>query len=374
MTAKAIAVRVPRETVNDETVILVEWKAKEGELVKSGQVVAEIETSKAVLEVTAPETGFLRPRFKKAEKVGVGEVLFFLTDDPSSPVPRDPHAEAAARAVPSEDQRFSAKAQALINKHQIDKKSFEGMKLVRERDVLAVIAARGTGSRAANAEALGVPTRRELLPERKVTEIRYLSAGQNAGLASSVSILCPTRGLREKARRRSDWGGSLTGVIVLEAAKLLRKFPAFNAFYEAGAIHYYERVNIGIVIDAGRGIQVPVIHDADRRNLPDIVTALQKRLTGYFLDEKDVAAVSGGTFTFTDLSAEGAFGLIPLINYRQSAILSIGGEFFPPDCRSGIFQLTLTFDHRLTEGRAASMFLRELADRIKDYEEESGER
>jgi pyruvate/2-oxoglutarate dehydrogenase complex dihydrolipoamide acyltransferase (E2) component len=213
-----------------------------------------------------------------------------------------------------------------------------------------------------------VPIRQESLPQRKLTEIRYLSGGQNRALTSSVSVLCQTKGLRDSARLRPDWGYSLTPVIIFEVAQLLRKYPVFNASYKDRAAHYYETVNIGFAIDAEKGLSIPVIPKADHKTVEEIagltLDALRRYIEGN-LNTKDIAQ---GTFTITDLSAEGVLGIRPLINYCQCAILALGGEFSLPGARAGIYELSLTFDHRLTEGRAAAIFLRELKERLETYE------
>jgi hypothetical protein len=77
---------------------------------------------------------------------------------------------------------------------------------------------------------------------------------------------------------------------------------------------------------------------------------------------------AGGTFTITDLSNDGVLTFHPLINQGQSAILGIGAEFFPPGSREGFFNLILSFDHQLSEGRSAARLLRDLAQRLQAYE------
>lgn len=363
---KAIAVHVPRETVNDEVVKLVKWLADEGALVRPGQAIAEIETSKAVLEMEAPEGGYLRHRHAIGSTIPVGAILFYLTATPSDPLPEEQSSSIAPKP-PGGDTRFSGKAQALIDEHGIDPAEFAHLGLVRESDVLALLSSRPSLLAKSGASSR-VSERSEPLPQRKVNETRYLSAGQNSGLASSVSVLCATRGLRALARRKAEWGGSLVAVLIHEAARLLPVYPPLNAWWQDGIAHYYDDVNIGVAVDSGHGIRVPVIRDAARKSLDEIVPELQELMRRSFKDGLDVDMVSDGTFTITDLSAEGVFGIAPMINYRQSAILSVGAEFFLPGVETGVFQLGLTFDHRLTEGRPASAFLRDLRERLRAIE------
>jgi pyruvate/2-oxoglutarate dehydrogenase complex dihydrolipoamide acyltransferase (E2) component len=183
-----------------------------------------------------------------------------------------------------------------------------------------------------------------------------------------VTVACRTRGFRAAARRQAAIGESATAVFVFEVARLLRKYPTFNAFYADDLIYLYEDVNVGFAIDAGRGLKVPVIHHADCKTIAEIAGEMRELLVGYLDDQLPVEALAGGTFTITDLSGEGVFAFHPLINRGQSAILGIGSEVFAPGARGGLFNLILSFDHQLSEGRTAARFLNELRQRLEWYE------
>ena len=90
-------------------------------------------------------------------------------------------------------------------------------------------------------------------------------AGQNAA-SSLISVICPTRGLKAAAQTHPELSGGPLPLILHETARLLRKYPIFNAFYDDGKVHYYDSVNIGIAMDAERGLKVPVLANADHKN------------------------------------------------------------------------------------------------------------
>ncbi len=372
MTDGAISVFIPRDTVNDEFARLVAWRAAEGERVDAGRVVAEVETSKAVLEIEAPAAGYARLSHKEGAEIPIGAVLFYITRSPDDPI-----AEAAAvadaprRTEASSETKFSRKALALLEQHRLDPKLFAHRQMVKESDVLALLGAAGTAPKGRPAaDPAGGAFRKEPLSRMKRLEVKYLTAGNVGALVSVVSVACPTRGLRAAvaAAEDSPFGGSATALIVYEVAKLLKKHPVFNAFYEEGSIHFYEAVNIGLAVDAEKGLKVPVIHDADKKEARVVAREIEDVLLDYHGDQLKVASLSGGTFTITDLSAEGVFYVQPLINQRQAAILGVGAEFIPPSGGEGFFQLILAFDHRLSEGRKAAQFLRDLRDRLEGYE------
>lgn len=433
---------IPRENVNDESATLVAWSVPEGERVAAGQPVAQVETSKAVVDLPAPVGGVLRRQARAGEDVPIGAVLGWIVavgaESPPIPPPR-PEASPAARSNPDRGRtgatngsaalplapsvrrivaeekidparvqgtgrggrltkadilahfapastvghpgpratRFSQKARALIRQLGLNEHAFEGRGLVRSRDVLpaspAVQAAAEPTSSAPPARpspvaASGVKTRSERLPRAKRTEARYLRSGFEMTLPSVVAVTCPTRGFREAAGRRSSIAGNATAIIVFEAARLLRKYPAFNAYHDAGAVHYYEDVNVGFAVDAGRGLKVPVLREADAKSITEIASEMRDLVVTYLDDALAVESLAGGTFTVTDLSGEGVTAFHPLINQGQSAILGICAEVFPPGTRSGTFNLVLAFDHQLAEGRTAARFLCELRDRLASHE------
>jgi pyruvate dehydrogenase E2 component (dihydrolipoamide acetyltransferase) len=198
-------------------------------------------------------------------------------------------------------------------------------------------------------------------------EIRHLRAAQAHTLASSVTVSCPTAGLRSLLRATGDMVSSPLPIVLYECARLLKKYPAFNAVFADGRAGYYEEVNIGLAIDYGKGLMVPVVRHADQKELSAIAEEIMDLMYRYLHQELKAEDLSGGTFVISDLSAEGVVSFAPLINQGQSAILGIGSELFPVP-GAGAFNLTLTFDHQLAEGRMAAKFVNELAERLQARE------
>jgi pyruvate/2-oxoglutarate dehydrogenase complex dihydrolipoamide acyltransferase (E2) component len=406
-------VTVPRENVNDETATLVCWYIENGQYVERGQLLAQVETSKATLEIEAPASGVVHCVVAAGAEVAIGGLICQIGGTapasaldgagaalqngaeavqaprsdavlpaPAFARPSDNHQETDAtayRAVPVTSTRLSRKAAQLAKELGLDPAQFAGRGLVRSQDVLPACGlstphamppetAAPPPSAPPDAGATGVPFRSERLPRAKRTEAKALRAAQNATLLSSVSVVCRTRGLRAAARQHATLGENATAIIIFEAARLLRSYPHFNAFHDDGTIHLYEEINIGFAVDAGRGLKVLVIHQADRKTIAEIADEMRELLVAYLSDELPLSALAGGTFTVTDLSGEGVFGFHPLVNRGQSAILGVGGEVFMPAAQEGIFNLVLAFDHQLAEGRAAARFLNELKQRLEHYE------
>jgi pyruvate/2-oxoglutarate dehydrogenase complex dihydrolipoamide acyltransferase (E2) component len=407
--SESTPVAVPRENANDETATLVSWYVASGQHVDRGQPIAQVETSKATLEIEAPVSGIVHYTIAAGAEVAIGAVICHIGDGtPAAEVPpaaaavqngeapaaplvdalREAGTDARATKVefraetPPQSTRFSKKATELIRQLGLDAAKFEGRGLVRSQDILRTLepaetsqpeAAQSTpksdeGRGAAHAAATGVSYHSQRLPRAKRTEAKAIRTAHEATLPSAVSVACRTLGLRAAAQEHASLGASATSIIVFEAARLLRKYPVFNAFYSDDQIHFYDDVNVGFAVDADRGLKVLVIRHADRKTIAEIAEEMRELVVGYLGDELPVAAMAGGTFTVSDLSGEGVFGFQPLINRGQAAILGVGGEVFLPGAREGIFNLILTFDHQLAEGRTAARFLNDLRQRLEFYE------
>lgn len=370
------AVIAPHEFVNDESVLLLQWLVKDGEQVQEGHPLVTIETSKATLDIEAPVAGYVRSYLPKGTEVKVGGIICYITEGSNDPLP--PTGESLTQTAdspplhyhsePASQSRFSRQAALLLAQHGISQEQFAGKGLVTAADVLPMINGR---SSSAESDPSSRPAqfvgRVEELPRRKKIEAKYLTAGQNV-VSSLIGVICPTRGLKAAAKAHPEMQGGPLPLILHETARLLRKYPHFNAYYDAGKVNFYDAVNIGVAIDAERGLRVPVIANADRKTIAEIRIEVENFVLGYLDDTLPVQALANGTFTITDLSGEDVFSFVPLINQRQAGILGIGAEHFPPGHSDGVFNLLLAFDHRLTEGRAAATFLRDLRDRLASYE------
>lgn len=137
-------IRVPRETVNDDSVRIVRWLAADGEAVRAAAPVVEIETSKSVLEVESPEAGCLRILRQAGDTVGIGELLGMVGE--AAPIAQPTPVASTPQATPATGagSRISKKARELIVVHRLDESAFAHLPLVREADVLAAAASRGT--------------------------------------------------------------------------------------------------------------------------------------------------------------------------------------------------------------------------------------
>ena len=152
---------------------------------------------------------------------------------------------------------------------------------------------------------------------------------------------------------------SLLEVVIFESARLLVDFPDLNGYYARDKAWQYSAVAVGFAINLGRSLRVPVVHDAATLSQREIAQAVRDLSLRYLRDELQLADLTGGTFTVTDLSSHGVEHFVPVLNQRQSAILGICAE------RVGRRELVMTFDHRMTDGMRAGTFLSKLRERLE---------
>ena len=383
--SSALPVLIPHETVNDESVRLLAWMVTSGKRVEKEDLLGEVETSKAVLEIHAPEAGFVWYTHQVNDEVPVGSPLCFITETGSeSPFETAVSPAAAPAPVPvapaiEEEQnlpaaRFTPLAARMAKELNIGLDAFPRGSMVRSADVRAKANPQAVAvplpvpvpalpEKRAQPEtyAAGVAVRWDLLSKRKIAEGRLL--GNTSSVPSLVSVNCPTAGLRSKLTASRSSGPSASALIVFETARLLRKYPAFNAVHSEGKAGFYQEVNIGYAVDGGEGLVVPVIRAADEKSLWDIHHEIKRYVDSYVQSRLQATDLSGATFTISDLSGEGVSLFIPLISRGQAAILGVGAEV------SGSFSLTLAFDHQLAEGLTAARFLQDLSGRISAYEQ-----
>ena len=151
-------IRVPRETVNDDSVRVVRWLASDGDIVRAAAAVVEIETSKSVLEVEAPEAGRLRILRGTGDMVGIGELLGTVGDVAAVPLATAPASAPQPERATDGPSNISKKARDLIAAHGLDEAAFAHLPLVREADVRAVLEARGVGASPPPATVPSTPT------------------------------------------------------------------------------------------------------------------------------------------------------------------------------------------------------------------------
>ncbi|MGM9322559.1 2-oxoglutarate dehydrogenase complex dihydrolipoyllysine-residue succinyltransferase [Deinococcus aquaticus] len=396
-----IKVPVFSESVSEGT--LLTWHKKPGDAVKRGEVLAEIETDKVVLEVTALQDGVLTSIAKQeGDTVLSEETLGVVGDAGSAPAPEAaaPEEAPAAAATPAEAPAAAAPADAArredlspavrkvvlennLNPAQIPATGPKGN--ITKADAMGAVGQQAPASTpAAPAPAASVPAGAR--PEQRVpmTRIRQRISERLKDVQNTAAILTtfnevnmqPAMDLRKKYQDQfvNKHGVKLgfMSLFVRAATEALRAFPVVNASVEGKDIIYHGFYDIGIAVASERGLVVPVLRDTEQMSLAGIEKAIggfaQKAKAGKLTLED----MSGGTFSITNGGTFGSMMSTPIINAPQSAILGMHNIIERPIAQNGqvviapMMYIALSYDHRIIDGKEAVQFLVTIKNLLED--------
>ena len=374
---------------------IVEWLKQEGDPLRKGELLLVIETDKVVTEVEAPSDGQLAKIVVPAEEerpIGAtlallaapGETLDetemarLLAQDPARP-----SAEAAAPAPhpAGERVRISPVARKLARQHDIDPATLTGTGprgRITKEDILRAaeaLAAAAAGTASAAVSSVPRPSVSETLPLTGIrgrVAARMTQSWNQIPQVTEILQVDMSASVAYRESRLEKWQGqvglrvTLNDLITRAVAVALDRHPRINATLVDQEIRVHDRVNLGVAVNLDEGLVVPVIRDADQKEVGQIAQetrelAEKARSGGLQLED-----LSDATFTITNLGGAGVELFTPIINPPQVAILGVGKIGPRPlvvedelQIRQSAY-LCLVFDHRALDGVPAARFLQEL--------------
>lgn len=418
-----IKVPVFSESVSEGT--LLSWNKKVGDAVKRGDILAEIETDKVVLEVTALQDGTLQSIAKnEGDTVLSEEVLGVLGEaGAAAPAPATPAADPAAGPVAGEQSAGGTAAQPDSSAQQGGSAGTVSgtmggngtlspavRKIVEERslDASQIVATGPKGNitkqDAASAPSISAQATQNVQPVQGITQqpttnipsgpraeqrvpmtrIRQRISERLKDVQNTAAILTtfnevnmkPAMDLRKKYQDQfvAKHGVKLgfMSLFVRAATEALKAYPVINASVEGKDIIYHGYYDLGIAVASDRGLVVPVLRDTDAQSLADIEKNIanfaQKAKAGKLTMED----MSGGTFSITNGGTFGSMMSTPIINQPQSAILGMHNIIERPIAQNGqvviapMMYLALSYDHRIIDGKDAVQFLVMIKNLLED--------
>jgi pyruvate dehydrogenase E2 component (dihydrolipoamide acetyltransferase) len=173
----------------------------------------------------------------------------------------------------------------------------------------------------------------------------------------------------------ADAGGALTvtAMLLKVVASALKTFPQFNSAVDMSAheIIFKKYIHVGVAVDTDRGLLVPVIRDADAKNIIELSAALKQLGEKARAHKLALEEMQGGTFTITNLGGYGGTYFSPIVNWPEVAILGVSRASIQPVFVEGAFQpclllpLSLSYDHRVIDGADAIKFLRWIVEALE---------
>jgi len=379
--------------------ILAKWFKKEGDLVEKGEALFEFETEKVVTEVEAPATGILRKILAPEGSVVPVAGLVAIITEPDEKLPdldqivekakitEKPTAkEEIERATEATEERtrISPLAKKLAEEHGIDIKTIKStdpLGRITKEDVMRAIDKAG----AVPSEDRGFELSKvaQIIPLTGVRKTIIERLSQSHLTAIHVTITTEVdmteitkirHRLSPEIAEKTHASLSHTDMLVKVVAMSLKEFPIVNSTIEDDEIKIYEDVNVGVAVALDSGLIVPVVRNADKKSLVEIVLCLKELVEKARQNSLSPDAVRGGTITVTNLGMYGVDVFTPIINPPESAILGVGKIAEKPVIVNGqivartMMTLSLSFDHRIIDGAVAAQFLKKLKSIIENPE------
>ena len=419
-------IRMPKMSDTMEEGVIAGWLKKVGDEVKSGDILAEVETDKATMELESYDDGFLlHVGVKDGESVPVDGVIAIIgekgenIDDILKEVSNEQNNNEAVDPKDEEEivdeddpveENLEVKEEEVKNTEDkiedinIDfsnesdriKASPLAKKLASEKGVdISMVKGSGDGGRIIKEDienfkhSENIPTKEVKLPEiyskesyeeipvsqmRKTISKRLAESKFSAPhfyLTMEIDMDNCIEG-RNKINETSDVKISFNDIIIKAAAVSLRKHPMVNASFLTDKIRVNNHIHIGVAVAVDEGLLVPVIRFADNKSLSHISTEVRNLAGKAKNKELQPSDWEGNTFTISNLGMFGIDEFTAIINPNDACILAVGGIKNTPVVKNGeivpgnVMKVTLSCDHRIVDGAIGSAFLKTLKELIED--------
>ena len=411
----ATSVVMPALEMAQETGKLVSWKKKEGEQVKKGEILLEVETDKAVVEIEAGGDGILSAvTAKQDDVVPVGQVIAWLLK-PGEAVPASASgpqmtgrkmdsapaaaavaavAEAPAAPVSIAGAKISPKARRLAREHGVDISRVKGSGPGGE--ILADDIMKAAAGAPAPAPAPAAPAP---VAARPASPPVAAPLGSDTGVVSSIGRIMAERTTQSwtqvpqfyvtravdatnmnasRARRVPDIERSHgvkvthTDILVAAVARSLRHFPRMNGSWNNVSIAMHAEVNVALAMAVENAVVTAVIKNADKLSLGDIAKERKGLTERARANRLTPADIQGATFTISNLGMMEVDAFTAIIVPPQAGILAVGAIKDQVVASGGFIgikpmvNLTLTSDHRVIDGARAAEFLNDVVAGLTD--------
>lgn len=375
-----ISIKVPTVGESITEVTLLKWTKSEGAWVDRDEVIAELESEKATFEVNAEQAGILHHKAKEGDSILIGDVLADIDETgkkPAGEIPKAPEVVATkpmspAPANASNNIKTTPVAAAIIADNKVDAtqivpSGFAGK--IMKTDVLEALS--NPGKTAFKGQALfSRSVRSEKMSNLRKTISRRLVESKNTTAMLTTFNEVDMTGIMQIRKQYKDKFKETHGInlgfmsfFTKACAIALNEWPSVNAFIDGDQVLFHDYADISIAVSTPRGLTVPVIRNVESLSMAEVEKKVIE-LAGKARDSKLTAEeLTGGTFTITNGGVFGSLMSTPIINIPQSAILGMHKIQDRPMAVNGevkilpMMYLALSYDHRIIDGRESVGFL-----------------
>ena len=376
-----LEMKVPSPGESITEVEIATWLVKDGDYVEKDQVIAEVDSDKATLELPAEESGTITLKAEEGDAVDVGQVVCLIDTsavNQSKPelsdqtnIKNEVNEPVIKKSKPESNSKSyiaSPSARKIIIEKNLEISDIIGSGKdgrVTKDDV--VNSKSSMGSPSVNSDRKETRTKLSML-RRKVAERLVTVKNETAMLTTfnevdMSSIFDLRTKYKEDFKAKHDVSLGFMSFFTLAVVRALNLFPAVNSMIDGKEMITYEYCDISIAVSGPKGLMVPVIRHAEKMSFKEVETEV-KRLAIRARDSKiTVDEMTGGTFTISNGGVFGSMLSTPILNPPQSGILGMHNIVERPVAIEGkveirpIMYLALSYDHRIIDGRESVGFL-----------------
>ena len=371
----------PGESISE--VEIASWLVSDGEFVKKDQIIAEIDSDKATLELPAEESGVISLAAEEGDVIQVGQVVCKIDISAKESIQNNVSVQKSnsAEVVKSTIKNVSEIVKKETFKEPVVSPAARKIAIERNIDINSITPT-GKGGRITKQDILlGKPamgsanqkdrpeSRQKLsMLRRKVAE-RLVSVKNETAMLTTFNevdmsnIFELRKKYKEKFKSKHGVNLGFMSFFTLASVRALKEFPAVNSMIDKQEMISYDYCDISIAVSGPKGLMVPVIRNAENMSFKDVEMEV-KKLAEKARDGKiSVDEMTGGTFTISNGGVFGSMLSTPIINPPQSAILGMHNIIERPMAINGkveirpVMYLALSYDHRIIDGRESVGFL-----------------
>ncbi len=390
-----VDIKVPSPGESISEVRIAKWLVKDGDVVSKDQVLAEIDSDKATLELSAEVEGKVQLLAKEDQTVNVGDVVVKI--DTSFKAEAKPKAQEqvqeAKKAAPSvapasAPASVSAAHATPVAKAMLDEKGVSADKVkgsgpngrITKSDVAAYVAG------GVNADAIALngwggkrdQSRVKMTTLRKKVAERLVAVKNQTAMLTTFNevdmsaVMAVREKYKEKFKEQHGVGLGFMSFFTKAVTEALRLFPQVNGQIDGEEIVMHDYADIGIAVSSPKGLMVPVLRNAEKMTLAEIEGKIKELAVKARDGKLSIDEMTGGTFTITNGGVFGSMLSTPILNPPQSAILGMHNIVERPVAVHGkveirpIMYVALSYDHRIIDGKESVSFLMAVKQMIED--------
>ncbi len=389
----------PGESITE--VEIAEWLVEDGDWVDRDQIIAEIDSDKATLELPSEEAGIITLKAQNGDTVKVGQVICLIdtsaprpasanTPEPKKETPKTetvptpaPAPKVAVSTPNATNKKATPVAKNIMAEHNIPADKINGSgtqgRIVKQ-DVLQALSG---GFDASFVQGWGgsrnTETKKMSMLRRKIAQRLVSVKNETAMLTTFNEVnMKPIMDIRKKYKEafKKKYGTNLGFMSFFTKAvtEAIQLYPAVNAQLKDKEVIFHDYADIGIAVSSPKGLMVPVVRNAEVMSFFEIEAEI-KRLAIKARDGKiTLQEMEGGTFTITNGGVFGSMLSTPIINPPQSAILGMHNIVERPVAENGqvvirpIMYVALSYDHRIIDGKESVGFLYKIKEMLENPE------